>query len=193
MNQAEQQDGAAGARETIALALRAMNEDRDDDAIEALKRGLGFEPRNGVLHYLLGSLYAQRQMIDRATAELTLAAECAPQMHMAHFQLGLLYFTSANAKAAEAAWAPLAALPPEDSLALFRSGLLHLARDEFAACVGELRRGIERNDRNPALNRNMAMVIDKAEEALRGQAASAVEADRHVLLAGYQALKPDGT
>lgn len=176
--------------EFLSQALRAMNEGRDADAVALLKSGLEADPANGIVHFLLGSLHAQSGMIDRAIADMTRAVECAPQLEMARFQLGLLQFTSMNVPAAEAAWAPFAQLPENHPLALFRSGLLHLARDEFAACIDDLLRGISLNVDTPALNRNMEMVIEKAELALRSQNPAPADSGHHVLLAGYHAAKP---
>lgn len=175
--------------EFLSQALRAMNEGRDGDAIGILQRGLEAEPANGLLHFLLGSLFAQSGMIDRAIVEMTHAVDYAPQLHMARFQLGLLHFTSMNVPAAQQVWEPLASLPADDPLGLFRSGMLHLARDEFEACIADLRRGIATNASPPALNGNMAMVIDKAQAAIEARNAPPAATGRHVLLAGYQANK----
>src|SRR5262245_5922550 len=180
--------GQLDAEELLYLALQAMEQERDEDAISCLKRGLALEPRSGILHHLLGAMYAQLGMIDRAIDEMTQAVACAPELHMARFQLGLLHFTSANIEAADTVWQPLAELPADHPLHLFRSGLLHLARDEFAQCVADVRRGIERNEEHPSLNHDMRMLADMAEQALAERDAStpAAEADasagRHVLL-----------
>lgn len=195
------------------LALRAMEQDRDDEAIQHLKRALALEPESGLLHHLLGALYAQLGMIDRALEELTRATECNPSLHVARFQLGLLYFTSANAAAAEAAWEPLTGLPDDHPLRVFKTGLMHMARDEFPAAVAQLRRGLELNEEYPSLTEDMRMVMELCEQAAAGtpspaaapatasqhpasqhpasQQPAAPPAEtgaRHVLLSGYQGM-----
>jgi hypothetical protein len=137
-------------------------------------------------------------MIDRAIDEMTLATTYAPELHMARFQLGLLHFTSANLPEAEKAWEPLAELPEDNPLFLFRSGLLHLAADEFALSVEQLKRGLERNTEHPSLNHDMRMLVEAAEQAIAennesGEAAPAADSSRHVLLSGYQGLSGDKT
>ena len=190
-------NGQLDAEELLFLALQAMEQERDEDAISCLKRGLALEPKSGILHHLLGAMYAQLGMIDRAIDEMTEAVTHAPQLHMARFQLGLLHFTSTDVEAAEKVWEPLSQLPADNPLCLFRSGLMHLARDEFALCVKELRLGIERNTDHPSLNHDMRMLADMAEEAIAGGTASTepapppVDAARHVLLSGYQGLSDD--
>ena len=188
--------GQLDGEELMHLALKAMKEDRDEDAITCLKRALILEPESGVLHHLLGATYAQIGMIDRAIEEMTEAVQLAPELTMCRFQLGLLHFTSGSVPTAEEVWAPLAELPPEAPLALFRSGLLHLAVDEFAPCIADLRRGVELNTEHPSLNRDMGLVIDMAAAALReGDAATTepapVDYGRHVLLSGYHELSDD--
>src|SRR5215813_8519573 len=126
--------GALDAEELLFLALQAMEQDRDEEAITCLKRGIALEPKSGLLHHLLGAMYAQLGMIDRAIEEMTQAITHAPGLQICRFQLGLLHFTSADLQSAERVWQPLSELPAEHPLYLFRSGLLHLARDEFAEC-----------------------------------------------------------
>jgi tetratricopeptide (TPR) repeat protein len=151
-------------------AVEAMRGNRDDEAIRCLQRAIGLEPTNGSLHHLLGAVYAQLGKIDAAIAAMTQAITHAPQLDIARFQLGLLHFTCANVPAAQEVWQPLALLPAQHPLYLFRLGLLHLARDEFAACAEKLKRGIELNTAHPALNNNMRLVLDRAEQAMSSRA-----------------------
>jgi hypothetical protein len=44
-----------------------------------------------------------------------------------------------------------------------------LIRDEFAESIEQLREGIALNNENPALNRDMQLLIDQAAELLSGQ------------------------
>src|SRR5438309_10016259 len=160
MNHTGASSGALDAEELLYLALQAMEQERDEDAIACLKRGIALEPKSGLLHHLLGAMYAQLGMIDRAIDEMTQAITHAPGLHMARFQLGLLHFTSADLQSAEKVWQPLSELPAEHPLYLFRSGLLHLACDEFAQCVADLRRGVELNTEHPSLNHDMLMAAE---------------------------------
>jgi len=202
MTDSAEPDGELDAQELMFLALRAMEQDRDDDAIRMLKQALLLEPESGILHHLLGAMYAQIGMIDRAVEEMTQACAYNPQLDMARFQLGMLHFTSANIDAATAAWAPLLERPEDDPLWLFVSGLERLARDEFEVSIDLLSRGLERNTEHPSLNSDMQMVREMAQQALAerraggtaGSAAAAASADapadagKHVLLSGYQGL-----
>ena len=159
---------AAGldADELRHLALEAMRENSDDDAIGYLQRGIALAPGDGALHYLLGAMHAHIKRYDRAIDAMAAAARLAPHIEMAHFQLGLLHFTSGDVDAAITAWSALDALDAQHPLSLFRAGLLHLTRDEFAACIEALQRGLALNQRYPALNHDMQRVIGKAEDAL---------------------------
>ena len=184
--------GDLDAQELLHLALKAMNEQRDAEAISLLKRGVAVAPEDGRLHYLLGAMHAQLGMYDRAIDEMQRAVQLAPQIEMAHFQLGLLLLTSGQVDAARQAWQALDALDAEHPLALFRSGMLRLVADDFDGCIELLRRGIERNTEHEPLNRDMGRVIEAAEQARAGRppAGDATAADaasaRHVLLAGYR-------
>lgn len=188
--------GDLDAQELLHLALKAMDEQRDAEAISLLKRGVALAPDDGRMHYLLGAMHAQLQMYDRAIEEMQRAVALAPHIDMAHFQLGLLLLTSGQVDAARTAWAALEALPAEHPLMLFRTGLLELVNDDFDRCIDHLRRGIELNAEQPPLNRDMARVIEAA-EAARDRATHspgvAVEASApHVLLAGYRPSEREG-
>lgn len=153
------------AEELLHLAAKAMGSGQDAPAMRHLERAIALEPGNGRAHYLLGAVLASQGAIDRAVAEMTLAARFAPGLGTVHFQLGLLHFTSGRPDAAEAAWQPLVALGESDPLFHFRAGMLHLARDEFAACIASLERGIACNTTYPALSRDMEKVLVRAREA----------------------------
>jgi tetratricopeptide (TPR) repeat protein len=184
------------------LALGAMERDRDDEALGYLKRALVLAPDSGLLHHLLGAMYAELKMIDRAIQEMTLAITYGPHLKMARFQLGLLHFTSGDLPSAEEVWGPLAELPEGDPLRLFRSGLVALARDDFAASIADMRQGLEANDEHPSLNHDIEQLVGLAEQALAEQTAaetpspaatngSGAVAGQHVLLSGYQGTRGD--
>ena len=57
-----------------------------------------------------------------------------------------------------------------DPYAVFAGGLTRLARDEFTAAAAELKRGMEINRVNAALNADMKRVLERIEEHLSGDA-----------------------
>lgn len=163
--------------ELFHLALNATNSDKNEDAIEYLKRAQELSPDNANVIYLLGAVHAQIGMFDRAVDEMSKAVEIDPSMSSAHFQLGMLYITSGRRKEAENAWLALDDLGEEHPFYLFKTGLLHLANDEFSECIDCLKRGIEVNDINEPLNHDMRKVLASAEQALeqRGKVRSIME------------------
>lgn len=202
MNQRPPAGEMLDAEELLHLSLKAMEQDRDEDAITLLKRALALEPGSGLLHHLLGAMYAELDMTDRAIAEMTKAIELAPELEMARFQLGLLHYTAAEIEMAAQVWEPLSQLPPDHHLALFRSGLLALVSDDYEKAAQDLIRGIELNTDHPSLNNDIRMLIELAEQAvdeaiaeMKEQEEPAAEPEapaadpaRHVLLSGYQGL-----
>jgi hypothetical protein len=57
--------------------------------------------------------------------------------------------------------APLEHLDDAAPLKHFTRGLEALIKDEFAPCIGHLRKGVELNRDNEPLNRDMTMLIDR--------------------------------
>lgn len=176
------------------LALRAMRNERDEDALRLLKAALALEPKNTELLYLLATLHSNIGMEDRAIAELTQVLAVAPDLINGRFQLGLLHFTKRNFPQAAVIWAPLIkALEPNNPLRLFAEGLTMVGDNRLAEAVPMLERGIELSSSRP-LNEDMARVVAECRRYLEssgGVNPAASETERstrsaqHVLLSGY--------
>ncbi len=129
---------------------------------DALRAAIENEPRKAELHYLLGAELAGQRDYEGAAQEMARALELNPDLHTCRFQLGLLLLTMAIPDQARAVWADLESLESASPLWYFKRGLEALIEDRFADCVSWLRKGIEVNDANPALNQDMQMIIDRA-------------------------------
>jgi tetratricopeptide (TPR) repeat protein len=154
------------AEELLHLALKSIEEGRDADTLALVKRAIALQPENGVLHHLLGAAYAEIGLPDRASSEWTLALQLDPALKVCRFQLGLLHLTMADPAAALAAWQPLEDLPPDDPVGLFRSGMVRLVQGDYRGCIDDLRHALEVNTESPALNRDMQVVIARAEQII---------------------------
>ncbi|MEJ1964234.1 MAG: hypothetical protein WDO56_22885 [Gammaproteobacteria bacterium] len=134
------------------------------------------DPLNAELRYLLGAELAEGGEPEHAIVELATAVELKPALHTARFQLGLLHLTLARPAECLAAWKPLDAAEGEPSLKLFKHGMEALIRDDFQQCIDLLKRGIAVNNTNLPLNRDMAMVVDKAQSALDARVTAPIAA-----------------
>ncbi len=156
--------------------LSAMNEDerRANRELDALLAGYPRDPR---LHFLKASLLASGQDFAAARAAMRHAVDLAPDYAIARFQLGFLLLTSGEGHAAQEAWGPLHGLAADNYLRIFVEGLCHLIRDEFSETIRRLEEGISRNNENPALNRDMQLIITEARKKLNGGDAPASSVD----------------
>lgn len=188
------------AEELLHLALLASNQAKHEESISYLKRAQGKAPKQGKIYYLLGAEHAQIGLYERAAEEMTKAVELDPSLHTASFQLGLLYMTSGRVDDAAKAWQTLDPLGKGHPLYLFKSGLLHLARDEFEPCMENLRKGMQLNKINEALNKDMLRVLSDVEKLLKAakpESAAVVEgtkqdgAANHVRLSAYRKNRND--
>jgi len=136
-----------------------------------LQAAVSNDPLNAELRYLLGAELAEGGDHEHAIVELATAVKLKPALHTARFQLGLLHLTLARPTECLAAWEPLDAAEGEPCLKLFKHGMEALIRDDFRQCIDLLQRGITLNSTNAPLNRDMAMVIAKAQEALDARVA----------------------
>ncbi|HWM69320.1 MAG TPA: hypothetical protein VNO35_22210 [Steroidobacteraceae bacterium] len=114
--------------------------------------------------YLLGAELAQAGHYDRAVQEMRAAVQMQPDLHTASLQLGLLLLTMNEPSDAITAWQPLDRLDERAALRLFKGGLEALIHEDFERCIRLLTQGIAANTTNPALNRDMNLVIARARD-----------------------------
>jgi Flp pilus assembly protein TadD len=187
------------AEELLSIAIKAMQADQDEHAIDCLKRALSISPKDARLHYLLGAVHAQLGLYPRAIEEMTQATALDPSLGSAALQLGLLHLITGDVEQARRTWAPLGTLGQDDPLRLFKTGIEYFLEEDYERAVAQTRRGMERCQLE-SLNREMQRIVEQA-EALQAEApksktaaADASPADapqpaaadsQHVLLAGY--------
>jgi tetratricopeptide (TPR) repeat protein len=146
--------------------MTAMQSDDRDEMIR-MDRLIAAHPEDPRLHFLRGSVLASIGRPIEALSSLKKAVELAPDFAIARFQLGFFQLTSGEAVDALATWGPIVLLPEGHYLRSFVGGLTHLIRDEFDETVLRLNEGIATNEENPALNRDMQLIIDQVVEIQR--------------------------
>jgi len=146
--------------------MTAMQSD-DRDEMVRMDRLIAAYPEDPRLHFLRGSVLASIGRPIEALSSLRKAVELAPDFAIARFQLGFFQLTSGEAVDALATWGPIVLLPEGHYLRSFVGGLTHLIRDEFDETVLRLNEGIAANEENPALNRDMQLIIDQVVEIQR--------------------------
>jgi tetratricopeptide (TPR) repeat protein len=175
----------ANRLDPLLASLRA-NEERAFGELESILAEFPDDPR---LHFLRGSLLAGRQDYAAARAAMQRAVDLAPGFAVARFQLGLLLLTSGEPHAALEKWGPLQSLPPDHFLRLFVAGLSHLIQDDFGEAIRLIREGIAGNQENPAMNRDMQMIVDELERRQGGGGESGKIVSSVDLLLQQAALK----
>jgi tetratricopeptide (TPR) repeat protein len=171
--------------ELLHLAIEASREKRHGDAIDYLKQAVERSGDNYRAMYLLAAQHAQIGLTDRAIEEFNKALNIEPNLTAARFQLGLLLLCNARVQEALAAWERLEQLPENDPYLHFKRGLEKLCRDDFAGCAESLKRGMELNVDNPALNVDMQRVLDDAAAHLAKAAGAPEEQPGQILLNAY--------
>jgi Flp pilus assembly protein TadD len=178
------------AEELFQLGLHATKHADSHTAIGYLAQSCELEPSNAKATYLLGAVYAQVGLYDRARDFLHKAIELDPQEYTGIYQLGLLYLTSGNVENARLIWQQLDALGSENYLYLFKAAMLALVEDDFAHCILLIDQGIERNQQNENLNEDMRKVRAATETAVGNGINNGETSDgprvNHLVLSGYQ-------
>ena len=176
-------------QELLHLAIEATAKERHADAMEYLKRATQSRS-NPHAHFLLAAEYAQLGLNDRAVAEFRAALEIEPALHAARFQLGLLFIVNGRIQEALDTWQPLESTSAAEPYATFARGLARIAREDFAGAIEDLKRGIEINRVNPALNTDMNGVLERTKAQLDGGRSGPPDAPPapqggHIFLSAY--------
>ena len=177
------------AEELFQLGLHATTHSDPHTAIEYLSQAFELESSNPRITYLLGAVYAQVGLYDRARDLLHKAIELNSEEYTAVYQLGLLYLTSGNVEKAKEVWRELDALGQENYLYLFKAAMLALVEDDFSGCISLIDQGIDRNRQNEHLNEDMRKVRAAAESAAASNSGENKASDTpasHLVLSGYQ-------
>jgi tetratricopeptide (TPR) repeat protein len=146
------------ADELLHLALNAAGAGNNEEALVKLKRALEIAPNDARVHYVLGSMYTQLGLIDRATKHLQHAVVFDPSMETARFRLGWIQLNTGTVDAAAETWKAFDGLGKEHPLYLVKTGLLHLAKNELVEAEKFLRLGIAANTIDAQFNYDMAQI-----------------------------------
>ncbi|HYC68859.1 hypothetical protein [Brevundimonas sp.] len=132
---------------------------------DAIEKALHLYPTDPRLLFLYGSTLAGDRRYPEARIAMGQAVEAAPEFWIARFQLGFLEYTSGEPDLAGLTWAPLTGRPADDALRLFAEGLMRLPLEDTPGAISLIRRGIATNIENPALNRDMQLLIDELDRS----------------------------
>jgi Flp pilus assembly protein TadD len=144
-----------------------MRMDQVDNPLMELRRAVLEQPRNGALRYLLGAELAHQRRYDDAVLEMSAAIALDPLLHIARLQLGLLHLTMAQPHHTVAVLAPLEDLDDRSALKHFKRGLEALVNDDLAGALRHLQRGMDLNDENAPLNRDINLIVERIRAALQ--------------------------
>lgn len=147
------------AEELFHLAMKASEEGDREKTISYLKRSIASQPQAKSI-YILAAEYAELGMMQRAIEGMQRAVELEPTLWTAHFQLGLLFLSQALIQEAKNAWEPLIDLGPDAYLYHFAVGCMQLIDDKTEDALESFATGVEMNDDNPALNRDIANIVN---------------------------------
>jgi tetratricopeptide (TPR) repeat protein len=147
------------AEELFHLAMKASEEGDREKTISYLKRSIARQPQAKSI-YILAAEYAELGMMQRAIEGMQRAVELEPTLWTAHFQLGLLFLSQTLIQEAKNAWEPLIDLGPDAYLYHFAVGCIQLIDDKTEDALESFATGVEMNDDNPALNRDIANIVN---------------------------------
>lgn len=107
--------------ELLYLALDANRRGRTEDSLITLKRTIDAAPNDTRIHYVMGSIYNQIGLIERAEKHLQHATTFDPAMESARFELDWLYWSTGHADTAAQPWKAFDDSGKEHPLYLFKT------------------------------------------------------------------------
>lgn len=138
----------------LGLALRAMQEARDEEAMSLLRALADAEPDFAEAHYLLAAQYAQLGDMAAAEAGFRHVLGLALPMPMARFQLGQLLMLTGRQTEAIDVLAPLVHAK-EGALTAYAAAISRWAASDIAGAIVLLRQGLAEPQQLDALRQDM--------------------------------------
>lgn len=153
------------AEELYFLAIDALQRSERDKALAYIKESVELEPTSQNV-YLLGTMYADLKMFDRAIEAYTAVLDADPELLIAWLQLGLIRLLMGEREQACADWNSLRSLPDDHFLAYFGRGLTAFANDDLKTARDLLSEGIRLNEEVPTLNSDLGRIVIAIDQAL---------------------------
>lgn len=153
------------ADEFFQQGFAALQRNDDAAATSAFNEAVRLDSGHFGANYLLACEAAHLGDTERARALFQKAMVREPLHAVCRFQAGLLELTAGNLQQCAAIWSHLeSTLPDEHYIKLFVQGCLAMALNEFADARVLLEKGLRLNTENPALNRDMTMMLKEVME-----------------------------
>ncbi|MBN7836302.1 tetratricopeptide repeat protein [Stenotrophomonas pavanii] len=150
------------AEELFHVALSAMQQGRDGEALTCLKQLLKLHPDHPEALHLLGAQYAQLRMFGRAEATWTSLLVSHPEHAAARFQLGRLLLLKGDANAVANVLQPLAATT--EDLGYYAAAVIAASQDNVGRTERALVQGLACPQSNPAVTDDMRQWLQRLRE-----------------------------
>lgn len=147
------------AEELFHVALSAMQQGRDGEALACLKQLLKLQPDHPEALHLLGAQYAQLRMFGRAEATWTSLLVGHPEHAAARFQLGRLLMLKGDPNAVATVLQPLAATT--EDLGYYAAAVIAASQDNAGQTEQALVQGLARPQSNPAVTDDMQQWLQR--------------------------------
>ncbi|WP_455205854.1 tetratricopeptide repeat protein [Kaarinaea lacus] len=158
--------GTLNSDKLFDLALQASQANDTQKSIGLMKNAIDQSPQDARMWHMLGTLYADIGIYDKAVVNMEKALKIDENYNIARFHLGLLHLTSGNQDKAESTWLALDELGETHYFTLFKTGLLEIVNEEIHKGIKLIEEGIARNRLNESLNKDMETVIEHARLSL---------------------------
>ena len=132
------------------LDIAAHNAGKEDVDAKALRGLVEVGGQTPEFHLILGKAYLNREEIDKAIAELELAAAANSNLPYVHFSLGLAYIRKQDNDRAEAEFRKDIAIEPDLPDNYEQLGLLYLQLQKDDEAEHSFREALRYNPRQPA-------------------------------------------
>lgn len=183
--------------ELFHRGFAAMQNNDDAGAIEAFRAVLAQDDGHFGANYMMACEAAHSSDIGAARLHFQKAMVRDPSHVVCRFQAGLLELTSGDLSGCAHLWAPLEqSLSDGHYIKSFVQGCLAMGMDRFEEAKALLRSGLQNNQENPALNKDMLMLLSQIEALDNGkdsEGSASVEPDASGTLAALQMFQRNKT
>ena len=132
--------------------------DRNDRAVDPLKKIIELDPKNETNFYYLGLTYFKIQQYDQAVAAFQQALAVKPDFAHAWYQIGSSHFNAKKFREAAAAYRKYVELTPDDATGWLNIGVAYIQAKDYEAALEPLRKCVDMKPNDPIALANLTVV-----------------------------------
>lgn len=165
------------------LAMVALSERRNSEAMSFFKRGLELNPNNVAIRMNLGVLHVEYRQLQQASTQFERVLKIMPEHNDAKLHLAIIKATKGQFKEAEDLYETILARNSSNPLALFNFAVLDTKRRDYEAAVDHLNQYLDSKYARRTGNEDVYALMEEITSRRRSESGRVSDEEIHALAA----------